>query len=129
MLAQIPSCIGSQRRTTAILLLSRAMYARSFAATGIPFCGQSPLVRAVPGWSQTELGCHVGLTQRAIHKLEQGQAEPRRTTVRAIKDLWRERHIEFEELADGGFRASIDSALLNHSAASAAKPRSRTARA
>ena len=39
--------------------------------------------RAVLGWSQTELAQHVGLTQRAIHKLEQGGTEPRRGTVKA----------------------------------------------
>jgi len=65
------------------------------------------LVRAVLGWSQTELGHRIGLTQRAIHKLEQGETEPRRSTVRALEQVWREQHIEFEDLADGGFRVSF----------------------
>jgi ribosome-binding protein aMBF1 (putative translation factor) len=34
------------------------------------------LVRAVLGWSQTELAQRIGLTQSAIHKLEQGETEP-----------------------------------------------------
>ncbi len=43
--------------------------------------------RAIPGWSQSEPGLHVGLTQRAIHKIEQGDTESRRATVRAIQDV------------------------------------------
>jgi DNA-binding XRE family transcriptional regulator len=70
------------------------------------------LVRAVLGWSQTELGRRVGLTQRAIHKLEQGETEPRRTTVRALEAIWREQSLEFEDLADGGFRVSIRSTVF-----------------
>jgi transcriptional regulator with XRE-family HTH domain len=73
------------------------------------FAAKVRLVRAVLGWSQTELGRRIGLTQRAIHKLEQGETEPRRTTLRALEELWRERKIEFENLADGGFRVSIRS--------------------
>jgi ribosome-binding protein aMBF1 (putative translation factor) len=34
------------------------------------------LVRAVLGWSRTELAQRIGLTQSAIHKLEQGETEP-----------------------------------------------------
>ena len=47
------------------------------------FAAKIRLARAVLGWSQTELGQHVGLTQRAIHKLERGDTEPRRATVKA----------------------------------------------
>src|SRR4029077_16983859 len=73
------------------------------------FAAKVRLVRAVLGWSQTELGRRIGLTQRAIHKLEQGETAPRRATLRALEELWRERKIEFEDLADGGFGVSIRS--------------------
>ena len=43
------------------------------------------LARAVLGWSQTELGPRIGLTQRAIHKLEQGETEPRLRRSRRSK--------------------------------------------
>ena len=76
------------------------------------FAAKVRLVRAVLGWSQTELGRRVGLTQRAIHKLEQGETEPRRTTVRALEAIWREQSLEFEDLADGGFRVSIRSTVF-----------------
>lgn len=67
------------------------------------------LARAVLGWNQTELGRRIGLTQRAVHKIERGETEPRRTTLSALEEVWRERKIEFEDLADGGFRVSIRS--------------------
>src|SRR5262245_28918105 len=77
------------------------------------FAAKIRLTRAVLDWSQTELGRQVGLTQRAIHKLERGETEPRRTTARALEQVWREQKIEFEELADGGFRATIHSSALD----------------
>lgn len=80
------------------------------------FAAKVRMVRAVLGWSQSELAGRVGLTQRAIHKLEQGGTEPRRATVRAIEEVWRAQGIEFEDLADGGFRVSIHSSLLNQAA-------------
>src|SRR5436190_9448199 len=61
------------------------------------FAAKIRLARAVLGWSQTELGRRVGLTQRAIHKLEQGDTEPRRSTVRALEEIWRNQNIEFED--------------------------------
>jgi len=78
------------------------------------FAAKIRLARAVLGWSQSELGLRVGLTQRAIHKLEQGETEPRRTTERALEEIWREQSIEFEDLADGGFRVSIHSLTLSY---------------
>lgn len=76
------------------------------------FAARIRIARAVLGWSQSELGFRIGMTQRAIHKLEQGETEPRRTTMRALEEVWREHSIEFEDLADGGFRVSIRAAVL-----------------
>jgi len=56
----------------------------------IAFAAKIRLARGVLGWSQSEFGFRVGLTQRAIHKLEQGDTDPRRTTVRAIEAIWRD---------------------------------------
>ena len=53
------------------------------------------------------MGCASALTQRAIHKLEQGETEPRRATTHALEETWREQKIEFEDRADGGFRVNI----------------------
>jgi transcriptional regulator with XRE-family HTH domain len=76
------------------------------------FAAKIRLARAVLGWSQSELGLRVGLTQRAIHKLEQGETEPRRATMRAVEFIWREQNIEFEDIGDGGFRVSIRPAVI-----------------
>jgi transcriptional regulator with XRE-family HTH domain len=76
------------------------------------FAAKMRLARAVLGWTQSELGLRVGLTQRAIHKLEQGETEPRRATMRAVEFIWREQNIEFEDIGDGGFRVSIRPAVM-----------------
>ena len=77
------------------------------------FAAKIRMARAVIGWSQSELALRVGLTQRSVHKLEQGDTEPRRATVRAIEQIWREQSIEFEDLADGGFRVIVRATLLD----------------
>lgn len=76
------------------------------------FAAKIRIARAVLGWSQSDLANRVGLTQRAIHKLEQGETEPRRTTVRAIEEIWREEDLVFEDLPDGGFTVTVRSALV-----------------
>jgi DNA-binding XRE family transcriptional regulator len=77
------------------------------------FAAKLRVVRAVLGWSQGELGFRVGLTQRAIHKIEQGDTEPRRTTIRVIEQVWRDEGVEFEDMPDGGFRVSVRPPLLD----------------
>jgi transcriptional regulator with XRE-family HTH domain len=77
------------------------------------FAAKIRLTRALIGWSQTELAQRVGLTQRSVHKLEQGDTEPRRATVHVIEALWREQGIEFDDLADGGFRLRARPELLD----------------
>jgi transcriptional regulator with XRE-family HTH domain len=73
----------------------------------LAFAAKVRLARAVAGLSQSDLAARVGMTQRSIHKLEQGGTEPRRSTVAAIEMLWREYGIEFEDTGDGGFRALV----------------------
>jgi transcriptional regulator with XRE-family HTH domain len=79
----------------------------------LAFAAKLRMARAALGCNQSELACAVGMTQRSVHKLEQGDTEPRRATVFAIEKFWRERGIEFEDLDDGGFRIVIHSALLD----------------
>ncbi len=87
------------------------------------FAAKICTARAILGWSQSEFGLHVGLTQRAVHKLEQGETEPRRATVRAIEEVWRAQGIEFEDLADGGFRAIVRAHVVDRPAAAADRHR------
>ncbi len=51
------------------------------------FAAKICLAMAVLGRSQSELGRCAGLTQRTIDKLELGDTEPRRTTVRALEQV------------------------------------------
>ena len=76
------------------------------------FAAKVRVARAVLGWSQSEFAFRVGLTQRAVHKLEQGDTEPRRLTVRAIAAIWQEEGLAFEDNGDGGFRVTVRPALL-----------------
>lgn len=76
------------------------------------FAAKIRLARAVLGCSQTELGLRVGLTQRAIHKLEQGETEPRRKTADALEEIWRTQKIEFSDRRDGGLQVNIHPQLL-----------------
>lgn len=92
------------------------------------FAAKIRMARAVIGWSQSELAIRVGLTQRSVHKLEQGDTEPRRATVHAIEMFWREQGIEFEDLADGGFRVIVRSRLLDGPVTAPARRRRHTAR-
>ncbi|HWK96234.1 MAG TPA: helix-turn-helix transcriptional regulator [Pseudolabrys sp.] len=73
----------------------------------LAFAAKVRMARAVAGLSQSELAARIGMTQRSIHKLEQGGTEPRRATVAALEMLWREQGVEFEDLADGGFRVVV----------------------
>ncbi len=82
----------------------------------LAFAAKLRTARAVLGWSQSELGARVGLTQRAIHKLEQGDTEPRRATVCAIEEIWRAEGLEFEELDGASFRVTVRSLVLDRSA-------------
>ncbi len=77
------------------------------------FAAKIRMSRALLGWSQSELAVRVGLTQRGIHKLEQGDTDPRRATVRAIEAVWLDEGIEFEETPDGGFRVTVRAALVD----------------
>lgn len=85
------------------------------------FAAKLRMARALIGLSQSEFGQSVGLTQRAIHKLEQGDTDPRRATARAIEEVWRAHGIEFEELADGGFRVTVGPVTFDQPAAPPAR--------
>jgi hypothetical protein len=58
------------------------------------------------------LGCASALTQRAIHKLEQGETEPRRKTADAFEEIWGTQKIEFSDRRDGGLQVNIPPQLL-----------------
>jgi DNA-binding XRE family transcriptional regulator len=76
------------------------------------FAAKLRAARAILGWSQARFAQEAGVTQRAIHKLEQGDTEPRRMTALSIADVWQRHQISFEDAADGTFRVSVPVATL-----------------
>lgn len=56
---------------------------------------------------------HVAMPQFAGTKQK---VMPRRTTVLALEAIWREQHIEFESLGDGGFQVSFRSPMFGRMA-------------
>lgn len=68
--------------------------------------------RAILGQSQTEFARQVGLTQKSVHRIEQGAVEPKLRTRRVIEQFWRDSGIGFEDLADGGFRITVHGPVL-----------------
>jgi transcriptional regulator with XRE-family HTH domain len=71
------------------------------------FATKLRISRALLGWSQADLAERAGMTQRAIHKLEQGDTEPRRATVLVIEAIWQAEGVGFEDLPDGSFRLHV----------------------
>jgi transcriptional regulator with XRE-family HTH domain len=76
------------------------------------FGAKTRAARAILGLSQDELADLVGLTQRSVHRIEQGLVEPRLRTIATIEQFWNDRDIAFEELPDGGFRLVVKGSLL-----------------
>jgi transcriptional regulator with XRE-family HTH domain len=78
------------------------------------------MARAALNWSQHDLARLLGMTQRSIHRIEQGHCEPRRVTVLAIETLLREAGVAFEQDANGGVTVSVAAAAVTTQAANAA---------
>jgi DNA-binding XRE family transcriptional regulator len=71
------------------------------------------------GLSQDQFARRIGLTQKSVHRIEQGNVEPKLQTLLKIQRFWSEQGIAFEELRDGGFRLVVGSGtLLKRAAAS-----------
>jgi DNA-binding XRE family transcriptional regulator len=68
--------------------------------------------RAVLSLSQTEFALQIGLTQKSVHRIEQGAVEPKLRTRRMIEQSWRDSGVGFEDLPDGGFRITIQGPVL-----------------
>jgi transcriptional regulator with XRE-family HTH domain len=71
------------------------------------------MARAALGWSQAEFGRFLGMSQRAIHRIEQGHSEPRRTTLLAIESLLSKAGFKIEDRSDGGFCMNVPASMLN----------------
>jgi DNA-binding XRE family transcriptional regulator len=76
------------------------------------FAAKVRAARAVLGLSQDQFARRIGLTQKSIHRIEQGIVQPKRQTVLKIQRFWFERGISFENLRNGGFRLAVDGDTL-----------------
>jgi DNA-binding XRE family transcriptional regulator len=68
--------------------------------------------RAVLGLTQTELADEIGVTQRAIHQIENGIVDPRMSTATAITAALTKTGLSFEDMPDRGFRVTVPIAVL-----------------
>lgn len=75
------------------------------------------MARAALGWSQVEFGRFLGMSQRAIHRIEQGYSEPRRTTLLAIESLLRKAGFKIEDRGGGGFSLIVPASMLGETGA------------
>jgi len=76
------------------------------------FAAKLRIARAVLGWTQSELGRHIHLTQRSIHRLENGHSEPKYATVLAFDRFCRDFGILFRERSDGGIELAVNGSVL-----------------
>jgi len=76
------------------------------------FAAKVRAARAALGWKQSELGKRAGLTQKSIHRIEQGTDDLRRSTVIAVEQALKAEGVEFEDLPDGGFKVVVPEAVL-----------------
>src|SRR5215216_8078254 len=68
--------------------------------------------RAVLGWSQTELGKRVGLTQRSVYLLERAAVQVRESTATALETEFHRVGISFTELNSGGFTMDVPGSMV-----------------
>ena len=74
------------------------------------FAAQLRAGRAVLGWSQTDLGERIGVTQRAVYRIEDGATRPRQLTRPRIEKAFGETGVKFKKLPTGGFTMFVRSA-------------------
>ena len=77
------------------------------------FAAKVRSARAVLGWSQTELGKRIGLTQRAIYRIENAAAQPRESTELRIHKAFADAGVQFEQLSNSGFKMAVPGRVLH----------------
>jgi transcriptional regulator with XRE-family HTH domain len=82
-------------------------------AARVTFAAKVRAARAVLGLKQSELAKRAGLTQKSIHRIEQGADYPRRSTVIAVEQVLKAEGIEFEETPGGGFKVVVAAGALS----------------
>ncbi len=76
------------------------------------FAAKLRAARAVLGLSQYQFAHQIGLTQKSVHRIEQGDVQPKARTILMIEQFWCRQGISFENLSSGGFRLVVESSVL-----------------
>ena len=80
--------------------------------SGIPLAMTTPAqiraARALLGWTQAELAAKAGISTNALNNIERGAADPRLSTVNAIRKALEDAGIEF--LSGEGLRLNAGTA-------------------
>ena len=88
----------------------------------ISFAAKVRSARAILGLSQDQFGRRIGLTQKSVHRIEQGSVDPKLQTLLKIELFWSDQGIAFEDLRGGGFRLMVGGDTLLKSQESANSP-------
>ena len=85
----------------------------------VTFAAKVRTGRAILGLSQEQFARHIGLTQKSVHRIEQGAVDARLDTILKIQRFWVQQGIAFEDLRGGGFRLIVggDVLLRSHDSA------------
>jgi len=76
------------------------------------FAAKVRSARAVLSLSQDQFAQRIGLTQKSVHRIEQGTVQAKLQTIMKIQRFWLEQGISFENLRSGGFRLIVESDVL-----------------
>ena len=76
------------------------------------FAAKVRAARSLLGWSQTQFATRLGMTQRAVCKIEQADVTVRKSTEDAISSLFYSLGLQFETLPDGGFVIRVGGRIL-----------------
>ena len=76
------------------------------------FAAKLRAARAVLGLSQDQFGHQIGLTQKSVHRIENGDVQPKVRTIFLIEQFLRSRGISFESSGNGGFRLIIERSVV-----------------
>ena len=94
----------------------RVRFDRTLRAERTIFAAKVRAARALLGLSQEEMADRIGLTQKSVHRIEQGLVEPKVRTVFAIEQFWARCGLVFEDQEDGGFRLAVAGSILGQRA-------------
>ena len=108
--------LASERRMDVVIEPSqkRARYDidHDLRVERVLFAAKVRSARAVLSLSQDQFAQRIGLTQKSVHRIEQGTVQAKLQTILKIQRFWLEQGLSFENLRGGGFRLAVESDVL-----------------